>query len=126
MRIFTLSIVLLVLSCGSAFSQNISNYNFTASSGTFSALSGATATTGLGTGNVDEGYWTGIPIGFDFFYMGVRYTSISASTNGWLTFGTGVTDPAYANNLAAGGAVRPVLAPLWDDLNVVDGNNATY
>lgn len=63
-----------------------------------------------------------LPIGFDFWYMGGRYSEIYASANGWLSF----NDPGAAslpindldNHTAspANDAARPFLAPLWDDL----------
>lgn len=126
MRIFTLSCVLSVLLWSSAYSQSITNYSFSATSGTFTALSSATATTGYGTGNVDEGYWNAIPLGFEFWYMGVRYTTISASTNGWLTLGANITNATPTNSLWNGGNPRPIIAPLWDDLNIQSGTNASF
>ncbi len=115
-------LVIFVINC---ISQNITNYTFASTSGTFTAVSGGTTTPG-GTGTVDEGYWNNIPIGFNFWYMGIRYTSISASTNGWLTLGANITDATYTNSLASGGSPRPVLAPLWDDLSIQSGLNAVY
>jgi hypothetical protein len=104
--------------------QTITNYTFAASSGTFTALTSPTNPT-LSGGNVDDGYFNNIPIGFDFWYMGVRYTTVSASTNGWLILGAGISDAAYLNNLS-GGTSRPVIAPLWDDLDVQVATNVSY
>lgn len=104
--------------------QTITNYSFAASAGTFIALSGSTVPSGTGT--VDEGYFNAISIGFEFWYMGARYTTVSAGTNGWLTLGANITNATSANNLSGGGAPRPVIAPLWDDLNVQAGANVTY
>jgi len=103
--------------------QTITNYTFTASAGTFSAITG---TVPGGAGNVDEGYFNSIPIGFDFWYMGSRYTTISASTNGWLSLGGAITNATPVNNLVNGGNPRPLLAPLWDDLNVGAQANINY
>ncbi len=105
--------------------QSIINYTFSASSGSFTVLSGATNPSPL-IGDVDDGYFNGIPIGFDFWYMGTRYTTVSASTNGWLTLGANITDPVFANSLASGGAPRPVIAPLWDDLDIQNATNVSY
>ncbi len=116
---------LLTLFVYQSFSQNITNYAFSASSGTFTALSGANGSPGI-TGSVDEGYWSGIDIGFDFFYMGVRYTTVAVSTNGWLTLGGPISTPLPGNNLVTASSPRPVLAPLWDNLDVQTGNNATF
>ena len=103
--------------------QNITNYVFTASTGTFTAIGG---TTPGGAGTVDEGYFNSIPFGFDFWYLGNRYTTISASTNGWLALGGAITNATPVNNLASGGSPRPILAPLWDDLNIGAQVNVTY
>lgn len=105
--------------------QAITNYTFAASSGTFTALSGANSLA-LNGGNADDGYFNGIPIGFDFWYMGTRYTTVSASTNGWITLGANITNSTYTNGLAYGGAPRPVIAPLWDDIDIQVASNVTY
>lgn len=122
---YTLLIFLLLGSSLHATSQTITNYSFAATSGTFTALSGSTTPSG-GIGTVDDGYFNSIPVGFDFWYMGTRYTTVSASTNGWLTLGADITDALYINNLTSGGAPRPVIAPLWDDLNIQAAGNVTY
>ena len=99
--------------------QNISNYNFTASSGTFTALSGSTAPTFSG-GSTNDGWYNSIPIGFEFWFMGTRYDNIGASTNGWLTFGLGstsITNANAANSFSSNSVPRPFVAPLWDDLD---------
>ncbi|MET4141741.1 hypothetical protein [Pedobacter sp. UYP1] len=105
--------------------QTLTNYNFTTATGTFTPITSPVNTTGW-TGNTDDGISGLIPIGFDFWYMGVRYNTISTSTNGWFSFGTILTDNLYANNLTSGGAPRPVIATLWDDLDVVATTNVTY
>ena len=40
-----------------------------------------------GGGGLDDGGWTGIPIGFNFNYFGTNFSTISAGTNGLLMFG---------------------------------------
>jgi len=107
------------------FSQSITNYTFagTTASG-FTPITGGSTTTW--TGSTDDGASALIPIGFDFWYMGTRYTAISASTNGWLSLGTVPTDYLHANSLSASGAPRPVIAPLWDDLDIGSTANVTY
>jgi hypothetical protein len=49
--------------------QNITNYSFTPSSGTFTQLTGGT-TMSLSGGSTDEGWFNNVPIGFTFYYMG--------------------------------------------------------
>ncbi|RWW91626.1 fibronectin type III domain-containing protein, partial [Flavobacterium cerinum] len=105
--------------------QSVTNYTFAGTTaGGFTPISGGSTTTW--TGSTDDGASALIPIGFDFWYMGTRYTTISASTNGWLSLGSVPTDYVYTNSLSASGSPRPVIAPLWDDLDIVSTANVTY
>jgi len=99
--------------------QSILNYSFTATSGTYTALSGSTAPTFSG-GSTNDGWYNSIPIGFEFWFMGTRYDNVGASTNGWLTFGLGstsITNANAANSFSSNTVPRPFVAPLWDDLD---------
>ena len=120
--IFTL---LLFLLGNTIAAQSVSNYAFQASAGTFTALTGATSPA-LSSGNTDDGMFNTLPIGFDFWYLGIRYTTVSASTNGWLTLGPPITNATYVNSLTNSGAPRPVIAPLWDDLEITTASNFSY
>lgn len=104
--------------------QSITSYTFLNNTTTFTALT--TPTTVTWVGNNDDAVSDLIPIGFDFWYMGTRYTHISASTNGWFSFGTTLSDYSYTNSLSTGGTPRPVIAPLWDDLDINANTNVTY
>ena len=42
----------------------------------------------LSGGTLDDGGWSGLPIGFNFNFFGNSFSSISAGTNGLLMFGT--------------------------------------
>ncbi|MBJ6108847.1 T9SS type A sorting domain-containing protein [Hymenobacter sp. BT523] len=121
--------VALLLSSGSAQAQALTNYiapngAFAASAGTFTALSGGATPTVTGT--TDDGYYASAPIGFPFIYNGRAYSTFSASTNGFLALGGSLTNAAVTNSLSSGGSVRPVIAPLWDDLNLPATSNFTY
>lgn len=127
--IFTLScrcifIVFLFSASFKLFGQSVTNYTFAGTTGSFTPISGGSTTTW--TGSTDDGASALIPIGFDFWYMGTRYTNISASTNGWLSLGSVPTDYVYSNSLSTSGSPRPVIAPLWDDLDIVSTANVTY
>src|ERR1041385_2440194 len=111
--------------CFNSLAQDINNYSFTSTTSTFTNISGATSPA-LTAGTDDEGYFNALPIGFDFWYMGSRYTTVSASTNGWLTLGANITNPTPSNNLSGGGAPRPVVAPLWDDLELSPATKVSY
>lgn len=109
--------------------QSITNYAFSASQGTFTPL--VSGTTNPGQGTVDDGAWNTNDIGFEFWYMGRRYTTISASTNGWLAFGTEISSYGLVNSLASTATanattIRPVIAPLWDDLSVGNVSDFSY
>ncbi|MBO2011887.1 T9SS type A sorting domain-containing protein [Hymenobacter negativus] len=67
-------------------------------------------------GTADEGYYNTLPIGFTFRFVGANYTTVSASTNGWLTLGQSITAATPTNSLATG-TPRPIIAPLWDDIS---------
>jgi gliding motility-associated-like protein len=63
---------------------------------------------------------TGIPIGFTFSFCGVNYTTVSACSNGWLSFAN-TTATTYINTLANVGGLAPCVMPLWDDLHGTPG-----
>jgi thermitase len=109
---------------GDAANASISNYTRACPIG---AVFGALGGTAVPAVQADDGVSSAIPIGFDFWYMGTRYTNVYVSSNGWLSF----TDPlgnSYPNNNAptlSTGLPRPMIAPLWDDLSGV-GGTASY
>lgn len=98
----------------------LTSYVFSATTGTFTAITGGTTPT-LSGGNSDDGYYNNIPLGFSFTYNGIAYTTVAASTNGWLSFVGNTTLNTLTNNLNSG-APRPLLAPLWDDNEIQAGN----
>lgn len=62
-----------------------------------------------------------IPLGFTFYYMGQPYTQVYANSNGFLSFNsasTGATGTEQRTNALSGSpaSLRPVIAPIWDDL----------
>lgn len=111
-------------------------YAMQAVSGTYTPLSGGTAVvlTYNGSANYDDGIATpanAVPIGFTFNYNGTNYTSIRPCANGFASFSTTAlannTD-TWTNNLTSGPAAnqRPILAPLWDDHDMVANGSVTY
>src|ERR1051326_2763316 len=110
---------LIFLSSNFAFGQ-FSSYNFSASSGTFSYVTGYTPVTL--TGNNDDGWANGIPIGFTFNYDGINYTTTNVCTDGFISFTT--LSGSWPGNTSSGsvstGANRPAICPLWDDLTVTE------
>ena len=84
---------------------------------------------------LDESFANQIPIGFDFYYNGEKYNVIHLNTNGFASLGAPFlqsnTDPQYdinelRNPVAYKGAIRPILAPFWDNLQLSDMANITY
>ena len=115
---------LLITNC--CFSQLSSTYQFSAVSGSYSAIAGTTITYTDGGFGVptDEGYAAAIPIGFTFNYNGINYTTVNVSTNGFISFG-GFTGVSYTNSLSGGPTTgRPILAALWDDMD--NGGPSSY
>ena len=113
------------------------NYAFQAASGTYTPLVGGTSvvlTYGTSAVPYDDGITTpanAVPLGFTFNYNGTNYTSIKPCANGWASFNTTAltanTD-TWTNNLASGPATnqRPLIAPLWDDHDMVAVGRITY
>lgn len=82
MRCFML-LLLLVLGMRSK-AQTAASYGFTSSSGTYTAISGGTLLSS-GTSMDDARFSVTIP---SFTYLGVAYTTVWASENGYIQFGT--------------------------------------
>ncbi|MFT3793886.1 GEVED domain-containing protein [Flavobacterium sp.] len=73
--------------------QSIANYVFsTSTTGSLEDLT--TGATSIMTGNNDSASTTVQPIGFDFWFMGVRYTHFSANSNGQVKLHTSAGDTA--------------------------------
>lgn len=111
----------------------MANYTVSRSTGiTYSVISGSGGTnpfiwrnqSGGATNDDNRSFFT--PIGFDFWYEGIRYTYFSASTNGFIDFSSSTNagtagsayGPANGNEFSAGGAggTMLALAPIYDDL----------
>ncbi|GEO09891.1 hypothetical protein [Segetibacter aerophilus] len=125
------------------FSTNAQlNYSFTPTSGSYIPLARTnTSVTQVNAGYTahDEGYANNIPLGFSFNYNGTVYTSINANTNGFASFKpfTSISNPAdnnyWLSDLHSGAhgqssalASRPLLAPLWDDLDLYSVGDLKY
>ena len=100
---------------GKASLAAVSSYSFTPLSGTYDTLNGATATR-LTTVEADDAGSASIAIGFSFNFDGTNYSNVRVSSNGWISFLTSSSPTSAANNLTSGGN-RPLVAPLWDDLD---------
>ncbi|SFC55749.1 Fibronectin type III domain-containing protein, partial [Flexibacter flexilis DSM 6793] len=104
----------------------VSGYSFAASAGTFTPISGGTnVTTSTSAADFlgDFKTSTSIPIGFTFTFNGVNYTNVIAASDGFVSFNTSATTTS-TNNLATTTGRRPLLAPLWDDLDGASGTGS--
>ncbi|MFO7660751.1 MAG: FlgD immunoglobulin-like domain containing protein, partial [Candidatus Cloacimonadaceae bacterium] len=53
-------------------------------------------------------------------YGSYNYTQVKISSNGWVNLGANLTLPYYGNDLSYLN-IRPLVAPLWDDLSLQFG-----
>jgi hypothetical protein len=123
---FAILLFSLLLNTGFGFAQaiNATTYPFVASSG--AALEDmSTGTTALvGTGS-DDGASTVQNIGFEFWFVGIKYTQFSANANGLIRLGAVGVTTAWTNNLALATNV-PQLAVYWDDLATGTNGGVKY
>lgn len=99
------------------------NYTLSVTTGPVTIATGGNTFAWRGTS--DDG-WTApvniFPGGESFTYCGTAFTQMQVSTNGFLRFTSGgadtLTSSLFSNS--PGGTVRKIVAPLWDDLAVLD------
>jgi hypothetical protein len=120
---FIVRLLILIVFTSPIHAQSLSNYFFSSISGTFSYLPLTATSPALSSGSLNEGLYSSIPIGFDFFYLGRKITTVQTSTNGWMVLGSNQSNVAVAaNNLNSFSLPNDLLAPLWDDLDLVSGS----
>lgn len=111
--------------------SQVINYTFGTVTATYAYNTGtATIVVGELPPGIDDAISNPTAIGFPFQYGCSAKTDIIISSNGWLTFNTGCigSDP---NNQLAGNATqianaeRPIIAPMWDDLEVDAAGNVS-
>ena len=117
------------------------DYTFSSQSGTYTSLISPTSAilvpAHVGTRTtLDESFANNISLGFAFQYNGINYSNIHLNANGFASLGavflaSTATNPNYdVNELrgAAGfkGAIRPILAPFWDNLLLQNSSDLSY
>ena len=115
----------------------ITNYTTSCDTRAYTGALGGTPVPAIQVDNAVSGPISLGP-GFEFWMMGARYTQVWVSSNGWLSFneptGSGDGPSLVTNDLdnQDSGAntiyntnARPILAPLWDELNA-GGGVASY
>lgn len=95
-------IALTILISTSFYKAQVANYVFTQFIGTFTSLN-VPGSTVVAQGFQDDNAYGGIPIGFPFTYNNTTYTSVGASTNGWITFGSYFPNDNFAPISNSGG-----------------------
>jgi hypothetical protein len=116
MKKFLLPLLILILSIGCLTAQISNYYSFSSTTGTYTTITGNPITTILG----DNVLSSALDIGFSFPYGLNSYTQVKMSSNGFLYLGTIGTSTSQANSLVST-TVCPVVAPLWDNLNLTGG-----
>lgn len=104
-----------------------SDYQFTATTGTYTPLTGGTqliAGTDASTNGTfnDSAVGGPVDIGFTVQFDCLAYTKFSVSANGTIYFGNS-TSNSYNNDLSAA-PLYPVIAPWWDHQHLYDGGGA--
>ena len=116
--------ILLLFSFVIAFITNaqVSSYSFVKSSGTYTALTGATilgtATANTIAGSLDNTIYP-VTIPFNFSFNGVNYSSLNVSTNGFLTFGTTAPSASEYSPISNTTAYSGAVSAFGADLNSV-------
>jgi len=123
MKKLLLNFIVVVLFSGTCFNTfGQFSYTFGASAGTYTANFTPTTIVPAGT---DDGISASTPIGFNFVYGCNTFTNFIASSNGWMSFNTGIFSSNLANDLNTS-FDRPIIAPLWDDLQCSAAGNVNY
>ena len=113
----------------SAFSIVGKGYSPNSSSGetVISLCNNGVADTPLSVGNLDDGGWFNVPLGFEFDFLGTNYSTVNVSTNGNVQFGaTGLFSAGFAAAVIPSPAVpNNFIAPFWGDLDMNNSEGET-
>ncbi|MFO8144247.1 MAG: carboxypeptidase regulatory-like domain-containing protein [Candidatus Syntrophosphaera sp.] len=115
MKKLPLMLVMIIAVCMS-FATIDEYYTFNETAGTYTPITGTDA--GI---SQDDALSDAISIGFSFPYGDNNYTEVKVSSNSWVDLGATQTGSNLSNNLDST-TLCPVLAPLWDDTSMSDGD----
>lgn len=120
-QIFLIWSVFLVVAAN-GIAQSSANYQYLSYSNVGDPLTDMSGSTQIIGGGIDDGPANSIlyPIGFDFWFMGKRYTEFSANANGVIRLGGGI-GTAKDNDLTQDSAL---IAPFWTDLATLAGTGS--
>lgn len=98
-------------------------YTFAASTTTFTPIAGSE----INTIEDDDIISSPIPLNFDFVFGGIAFNTLRASSNGYLSFNPYIlnNNSSFSFDDLSGSIARPLIAPLWDDLQGT-GGQASY
>lgn len=102
-----------VLYSVSSWGQSAAGYNFAASAGTYTPITGGTVFFATGA-TYDDNISASITIP-SFTYAGTAYTVLRINTNGWCSFGAATTTGGYTPLSSAITGASAVLAPFGED-----------
>lgn len=119
---YLLVIILLLSFSSRSFSQYLT-YTFISSNSGYSPVAG----TQVFGAHADDEISTAIPIGFAFHFDDSLFNNLYISSNGFISFNENASD-SYVNGLSTVGGTNlaPLIAPLWDDLEVSNGGAVQY
>ncbi len=132
-------VLLLLITISLPLLSQTSSYNFTSTTGTFTAITGGTV---LGTTANDEQVFNnntsgetgpqtdiGFPIGFDFYYNGAIYERFAVNTNGWIILGTGTFTIGASSapiSSSTSSSFQNIISCLGRDLQGQAGSELSY
>ncbi|MCF8407911.1 MAG: T9SS type A sorting domain-containing protein [Crocinitomicaceae bacterium] len=122
-----------------ALASNLASAGFTYATTTFgmaspssptNLASGGVASTPLASGNLDDGGWQNIPIGFTYNFFGNNYTTLNVGTNGVIQFGaynaTSLGDFTYATAFPTVTEPTNVIAAAANDFYATVSGTIRY
>jgi hypothetical protein len=101
------TVAFLLLGTANTWSQNVSSYTFSSSSGSYTPIVGGTNYPSTTGGVLDDNSYSNLSIGFTFSYAGTNYTAFGINANGWIQMGSGTVSSTYtpvsgtANNMVS-------------------------
>ncbi|MDR3046407.1 MAG: fibronectin type III domain-containing protein [Bacteroidales bacterium] len=107
------TLLLLVFIQNRLTAQETNEYSFAVTVETYTPVNG----TFLNVNSADDGY-ASFTLPFSFDFAGNSYTNVNVCTNGWLSF-TSVNLSTYLNDLNIASNMGTIIAPFWDDLQVL-------
>jgi len=110
----------MIFALGMMFAAITDYYTFTATTTTYTAITGTTITDIVG----DDMISAPLNIGFTFPYGTSTFTQVKVCSNGFIALGTTVSTTSWTNDIASTVAC-PVLAPYYEDLTLSTGT-ASY